>query len=271
MMLAMKARLRFALLAPLTLLLGCAVSPANPATPTAPVGPWQNWQIQAGTAITSPPNTYPSFLGAIQIQGTQASGVFTTVNATGSGAPLDYGGAMNSSTQAVTLSTYGYGFGYVSPATPYTLTPVGVIGGCVYPPNYPGAECLAIFSVPSTGVQIADLTGTYAGTLTDGATPSMSGAATLTLTQSATPNSNGAFPVTGTLTFPGGSDLGTVQLGGTVSGEGIALSDPSAAPNSPSIDFIASANPTAAQIAISNLTYNGSGTNATFTGTLTRQ
>ena len=193
------------------------------------------------------------------------------MNASGSGTPLYFDSTMNSSTPAITLSAFGYAFSYVPPATPYTPVPVGVIGGCVYPPNYQGAECLAIFSSPSTGVQVAELTGTYTGTLTDSATPSMGGTATLILTQSATPNSSGAFPLTGTLTFPGSSDLGTVQLGGTVSGEGITLSDPSAAPNSPSIGFTASANPTAVQIAISNLTYSSSGTTATFTGTLTRQ
>ena len=69
----MKSVRGFALF-PLAILLGCTVPPA---TPSAPAVPWQNWQIQAGTAITSPPNTYPSFVGALQIQGTQASGVFT--------------------------------------------------------------------------------------------------------------------------------------------------------------------------------------------------
>jgi hypothetical protein len=263
----MRSARGFALL-PLALLLGCAVPPT---TPSAAAGQWQNWQIQAGTAITSPPNTFPSFLGAIQIQGTQASGIFTTVTPTGSNTPLDFGGTFNSSTPAVTLSTFGYAVGYTPPATPYTPIPVGVIGGCVYPPSYTGAECLAIFSSPSVGVQIADLSGTYTGTLTDSATPSMSGTATLTLTQSSTPDANGAFPLTGSIVFPAGSDLGTNPLAGTVSGEGITLSDPSAAPNSPSISFTASANPSAAQIVISNLTYSGSGTTATFTGTFTRQ
>jgi hypothetical protein len=128
-----------------------------------------------------------------------------------------------------------------------------------------------MFLAPSVAVEVAPLTGTYAGTLTDATTPSMSGTGTLILTQSSTPNSSGAFPLTGTLTFPGSSDLGAVPLAGTVSGEGMTLSDPSAAPNSPSISFTASANPTATQIAISTLTYGGSGATATFAGTLTRQ
>ena len=108
----MKRIFRLALLFPAAILVGCAVSPTTSPTSPTPTGNWTNWQIQAGTAITSPPNTYPSFLGAIQIQGTQAAGVFTTINAAGTGTALDYGGAFNSSTEAVTLSTYGYGFGY---------------------------------------------------------------------------------------------------------------------------------------------------------------
>jgi len=265
----MKSGPRFALLLPMAALLGCGLPP----TPSSP-GAWQNWQIQAGTAITSPPNTYPSFLGATQVLGTQAAGVFTTVaTAATTGPPLDYTGSFNSSTGDVTLATFGFGFGYILPATPYTLVPVGVTGGCVYPPGYTGVMCNAIFAVPAVGVQIAPLNGTYTGTLTDSATPSMSGTATLTLTQSTTPNSSGAFPLTGTLTFPSSSNLGTSPLGGTVSGEGIALSYYSAAVIGPGITLTASTNPIATQITISNLTYLGGGTtiSATFTGTLTLQ
>ena len=200
----MRIRASIALLFPLACLLGCTLPvtpPASTNSPTTPLsGNWENWQIQAGAAITSPPNTYPSFLGAIEIQGAQASGIFTTVEATGTtGQPLDYTGSFNPSTQDVTLATFGYGFGYTQPATPYTLVPVGVIGGCVYPPTYTGPECLAIASVPSVGVQIAPLNGTYTGTLTGTITTSsqttpITGTASLTLTQSTTPNSSGQFP-----------------------------------------------------------------------------
>jgi hypothetical protein len=263
----MKSAGGFALF-PLAFLLGCALPPA---TQSAPASPWQNWQIQAGTAITSPPNAYPSFLGAIQIQGMQASGVFTTVNATGSGTPLDYSGTFDSSTDAVTLAALGYAFSYTQPAAPYTPTQVGVIGGCVYPPTYTGPECLAMFSSPSTGVQIADLTGTYTGTLTDSATPSMSGTATLTLTQSTTPGGTGAFPVTGSIVFPASSNLGTFPLSGSVSGEGITLYDPTPG-IVPVVSLTASTNPAATQIAVGNLAFAVTASDIiTFTGMLTRQ
>lgn len=272
----MKPGLRLALLLPATALIGCTL-PSTSSTGTNPPGNWENWQIQAGTAITSPPNTYPSFLGAVQIQGAQTTGIFTTVYAPGTPTPSstveDYAGSFVSSTGNVTLSTYGFAFNFTEPASPPTLVPVGVTGGCVYPPGYMGAECLAIFSSPSVGVQIVPLNGTYVGTLTENNSPALSGSATLILTQSSAPNSSGQFPLSGTITFPSGSGFGTAPLGGTVSGEGITLSDSSAAPNSPTVNVTATASPTASQITVSNLLYSNFGPGAvfTFTGTLTRQ
>jgi hypothetical protein len=273
----MKRGLRLALLLSTTALAGCTLPPASSTGGTNPTGSWQNWQIQAGTAITSPPNTYPSFLGAMQIQGSQASGVFTTVYAPGSPTPSStvngYTGSFASATGNITLATYGYSFNLTQPATPYTSVPVGVIGGCVYPPGYTGAECLAIFASPSVGFQIAPLNGTYTGTLTESNSPTLSGTATLILTQSSAPNSSGQFPLSGTITFPAGSGFGMAPLGGTVSGEGITLSDSSAAPNSPTVNVTASTSSDASQITLSNLLYSNFGPAAVFnfTGTLTRQ
>jgi hypothetical protein len=278
----MRTRASIALLLPLACLLGCTL----PTTPsTTPADTWENWQIQAGAAITSPPNTYPSFLGAIEVQGTQAAGIFTTVYAPGTPTPSstveDYAGSFVASTENVTLATFGYGFGYTQPATPYTIVPVSVIGGCVYPPTYTGPECLALIALaPSVGVQIAPLNGIYTGTLTGTLTtisPATStpitGTASVTFTQSTTPNSSGQFPLTATVTFPSASGLATASLGGTVSGEGIALSYYSAAVIGPGITLAASTNPTATQITVSNLSYIGGGTDiyVTLTGTLTLQ
>jgi hypothetical protein len=281
-MMAMKSRLRFALLIPFAALLGCTLPPAiTPSTTATPLtGSWTNWQIQAGTAITSPP-TGLYFVGAVQVQGTQSNAVFTT---SGFGGPspgtgtqvLDFSGTYSSSTGAVALypaagGPFAYAIGFNEPSVSNTVVPVGIVGGCVYPLNYTGVECLALIAInPAVGVPIASLTGTYVGTLTAAGAPTLSGAATLTVTQPATPNSSGQFPVSGTLAFPAGSGFGTVSLSGTIVGEGIALSDPSATPNSPSINFTASADPTVSQITVSPLTYSGSGTTATYTGTLTR-
>jgi hypothetical protein len=274
--LTMKSRLRFALLIPLATLLGCTL-PSTPSTgtPTAPTGNWDNWQIQAGTAITSPP-TGLYFTGAVQVQGTQSSAVFTSAGLTGAGPAtvLNFLGTYNSSTGDVgllpaTTNSAAYGIGFTQPST-NTVIPVGIVGGCVYPLNYQGVECLALISLsPAVGVQIAPLNGTYTGLVIDPVSNLFPGnPATLTLTQSTTPNSSGQFPLSGTITLPG--SFGTFPLAGTVSGEGITLSDPSAAPNSPSITVTGSANPTATQIGV-YITYSGSGTGASFTGTLTRQ
>ena len=274
----MKPAPRLVMLLPLACLLGCTLpsTPSTTGTPPAPTGNWDNWQIQAGAAITSPPaGLY--FVGAIQVQGTQSAAVFTSAGPVGSGPAtvLDFLGTYNP-TGAVdllpaTTNSAAYGIGFTEPST-NTVIPIGIVSGCVYPLDYTGVECLALISLsPAVGVQIASLNGTYVGTLTDSSSPTLSGTAALVLTQSTAPNSSGQFPLSGTITFPSGSGFGTAPLAGTVLGEAISLSDPSAAPNSPSITLTASANPTATQINISNLAYSGSGTSATFTGTLTRQ
>jgi hypothetical protein len=260
----MKRGLRLVLLLPAVALIGCAL-PSNSTSGAALYGTWTNWQIQQGSAITSPPNTYPSFTGALLVQGTTASGTFTILDSATTTTPgVAFSGPVNSSGVYISLSNAvgGYQLPFSMPLTPSVTVPVDVMDWC--------GLCNTGRSLPSVEVEIPPLTGTYVGTLNDG-TPSMSGTATLVLTQSTTPNSSGQFPLSGTITFPSGSGFGTAPLAGSVAGEGIALSDPSAAPNSPSIDFTASANPTATQIAVTSLTYSGSGASATFTGTLTRQ
>jgi hypothetical protein len=266
-MMAMKSGLRFALLLPAAALLGCTLPPATSSSTSTPLtGNWTNWQIQAGTAITSPPNTYPSFVGALQLQGTQAAGVFTTVVAAGaSGQALDYSGGFNSSTGDVELITQGYEFGFTEPSAPNALTQVAVVGGCV---GSPPPACLAIFASPSVGVQIASLTGTYTGSLLNSSSPNLQNVS-LTLTQSTTPNASGQFPLTATLVFLG--SLSTYPMTGTVGGEVISLSYLSPAVGGPSITLAASTNPAGTQITVSSLTSSQTGPPSTTTGTLTRQ
>ena len=213
----MKSKLGVAVSIALAALLGCTV-PSTYSNPSPPTGAWTNWQIQAGSTVTSPPTTNPNFVGALQVQGSQASAIFT-VGASGNLGPqvLSFTGSFDPSTQGLSIITTGYSFTFAEPSTLYTPVAFNVLAGCVGPPsNLP--VCNAIFLAPSVAVEIAPLNGTYTGTLTDTATPGMSGAGTLTLIQSSTPNSSGAFPLTGTIVFPSSSDLGTVPLAGTVSG-----------------------------------------------------
>lgn len=267
------SHLRLLLLLPLATLLGCTL----PYSPSPLTGNWSNWQIQTGTAITSPP-TGLYFTGAVQVQGTQSSAVFTSAGLTGAGPAtvLNFLGTYNSSTGDVgllpaTTNSAAYGIGFTQPST-NTVIPVGIVSGCVYPLNYQGVECLALISLsPSVGVQIAPLNGTYAGPLTDSASPGMSGTGSLTLTQSSTPNSDGSFSLTGTLTFPSNSGLGATKLSGTISGEGITLYDPTPG-IVPVVSLTASTNPAATQITVSNLAFAVTASDiVTFTGTLTLQ
>ena len=271
----MKSRLRFALLLPAAVLIGCTL-PSTPPSGTTLSGNWANWQIQTGnstitppTALTSPPTGF-YLVGAMQAQGSQVTAIFQD----GGTSPVNFTGSFNSTTSVLGLSSAPPQFG-VQLTLPSNLTDLATGNmsiGCP-PPPVGGATCTAIALFPAAGAEIASLTGTYAGTLTDTSSPSLSGAATLTLTQSVTPNSSGQFPLSGTITFPADSGFGTAQLAGTVSGEGITLSDSSAAPNSPTVNVTASASPDASQITVSSLLYSNFGPGAVFlyTGVLTRQ
>jgi len=270
------SQLRLVLLLPLACLLGCTL-PYTPPASSPLAGNWSNWQIQSGTAITSPP-TGLYFTGAVQVQGTQSSAVFTSAGLTGAGPAtvLNFLGTYNSSTGGVgllpaTTNSAAYDIGFTQLST-NTVIPVGIVGGCIYPLNYQGVECLALISLsPAVGVQIAPLNGTYTGTLTDSASPGMSGTGTLTLTQSTTPNADGSFSLTGTLTFPVSSGFGTYTLSGMISGEGITLYDPTPG-IVPVVSLTASTNPAATKITVSNLAFAVTASDiVTFTGTLTLQ
>jgi hypothetical protein len=279
------SHLRLLLLLPLACLLGCTL-PTTPSSQSL-TGNWSNWQIQAGTAITSLP-TGLYFTGAVQTQNIQSSAVFTNFGNTTTGSQvLSLLGTYNSSTGAVALypvavGPFVYDIGFAEPSVPYTVIPVSVIGGCVYPLNYQGPECLAITGGPAVGVEIAPLNGTYTGTFTESAStvasPIPSGTVSLALTQSPTPNASGQFPLTGTLTFTGGGcTMAQVPLSGTVSGEGVALNWYSVAVGMGSVNLAASTNPTASQIAVSGLVFSPSpcapsnSGSTTYQGVLTQQ
>lgn len=265
----MRRGLRFALLLLSAALAGCTVSPNSTSGTTGitPAGNWTNWQIQAGTAITSPPNTYPSFTGALDVQGTTASGVFTILtSAAAAQSGVGFTGSVNSSDASIFQNSVGgYQLLFPLPITQSAIVPADVFEWC--------GICANGVLIPSVEVEIPPLTGTYTGTLTDPTKASMIGVGTgvLTLTQSSTPNSNGQFPLTGTFAYTSDINLGSNPVGGTVSGEGITLSNMSASPGGPTISLTASTDPSGTQITVSNLTWAETGVTYTFTGTLTLQ
>jgi len=272
---SMRTRASIALLLPLACLLGCSL----PYTPPPLSSNWANWQIQAGTAITSPP-TAPYLVGALQGANSALTGTFNMQQA-GSGVTpqvVNFTGTYDPTTGNLALTgspVAGMGIGVMLsvPADPTDVATGTLLFQC--------GVCANGLSLPAAGVQIAPLNGTYSGTVTgclgSGNTDDcvgITGTASLVLTQSSTPNASGQFPLTGTITFPSSSNLGTITLSGTVAGEGITLTNPCpCAVSGPMISLTASTNPAATQITISNLNYTGGGTDihVTFTGTLALQ
>ena len=256
------SHLRLLLLLPLATLLGCTL----PYTPSPLSG---NWQIQAGTAITSPP-TSPYLVGALQGDNSALTGTFN-VQPGGSGATSQvlFTGTYNPAAANLVLTgspVQGVGIGVMLsvPVDPTDLATGSIDFDCL-------VCALRSLPIPVVGVEIAPLNGTYTGTLTDSASPGMSGTGSLTLTQSTTPNADGSFSLTGTLTFPSNSGFGTFPLSGTVSGEGITLYDPTPG-IVPVVSLTASTNPAATQITVSNLAFAVTASDiVTFTGTLTLQ
>ena len=266
----MRTRASIALLLPLACLLGCTL----PYTPSPLTG---NWQIQSGTAITSPP-TYPYLVGALQGTNSALTGTFTAQIYTVNSTVESYSGTFNPSTGSLVLnSTLPLPANQTTaalsvPANPTDLATGTLVDQC--------GVCANGISTQVVGVEVAPLNGTYTGTLSGTlntyspftSTP-ITGTTSVTFTQSATPNASGQFPLTGTITFPSSSGLGTASLGGTVSGIGLTLGFYSTAVVGPNISLTAYTNPTASQITITNLGFSSglASENAAYTGTLTLQ
>ena len=277
----MRTRASIALLFPLACLLGCTL----PYTPSPITG---NWQIQSGSAITSPP-TYPYLVGALQGTNSALTGIFTAQINTVSPTVESYSGTFNPSTGSLVLnSTLPLPANQTTARLSVPANPTDLSSGTL---NIMCGLCANGQQVQIVGAEIAPLNGTYIGTLsgtlttiaTASSTP-ISGTASVTFTQSTTPNSSGQFPLTGTVTFPSSSGMGTTTLPGLVSGITIELStQPCIIPFAnyacnvvgPGSVLFAYTNPTATQITITNLqNINTSGTPETaitLTGTLTLQ
>jgi hypothetical protein len=250
----MKNQMHFLALCCVVLLVGCAVQPNS--SSTSPLGAATNWQIEAGTSITAPPAGV--LTGALQTQGSQVTGVFSGTPLCGTPQVMSFAGTIDSSGNLTLAPTPPYFYVQLAvPANPTTVSTgtMSMIGQFCALATAPG---------PAVGVEIASLTGTFAGPVTSS---SASGNLSLMLTQSATPNGSGQFPLTGTLTFSNGAcvENGLASLAGTVSGIGLTL-------DAQNISVAASTNPAATQLTATSITLPpGSCASGVFSGTLARQ
>jgi hypothetical protein len=257
----MRLGFHFASLVSTAALLGCALPTTTPSSPPEPGPLTGNWQVQTLTSISAGAVV---LTGALQADTSQITGIFSSHSLPCSPAIDNFTGSIDS-TGTLSLTAPFVVLQLQVPTTSATVLNGTLTAG--------GDLCQTIMSGSVVATQIASLTGTYTGTLTDSSAPGLSGTAILALTQTAAPNSSGQFPLSGSITFPSSSGFGTAPLGGTVAGEGIALSDSSTAPNSPTVNLTAAATADGSKITVSNLLYSNFGPGAVFnfTGTLTRQ
>lgn len=158
-MLAMKNIRLLAFLFPLALLLGYSL----PTTPASQTGASGNWQIQAGTALTSPP-TAPYLLGAIQESGSTLTGTFATAQSSAAGPVVEsYSGTYTISTGSLVLSSTlplpdGQTIATLAvPADPTALSTGTLAFQC--------GVCNNGQLFPVVAAEIAPLNGTYTGNL----------------------------------------------------------------------------------------------------------
>ena len=250
----------------LTGLLGCGVTP-----PVAAPSSFNNWQIQTGTTITPPYVGSSHLYGALQIAGgSQVSG---TLNSTVPCTPAvdSVTGTYNSSTGSMSLSTTYTQAMLTLPANTGSLATGTLSGG--------GNLCLVLMGpTPSVGVQIAPLSGSFVGTVTETASnlgaPITSGSVTAVLTQTSSPTATGLFPLSGTLTFTGKSCTITIPVTGTIGGIGVAFSGPATKPGASTVDVASYTNPTATQITATSIVFSpapcstSNSSSTTYKGTL---
>ena len=258
-----------------SLLQGCGSSSSSSANPAYPqlTG---NWQIESAS-LSPKPNLV--LLGALQNSGSEVTGTFRFSNLT---QPTTCG-----------LNEIVHVTGTVGSAGNISLTSAALTDGSILivklllpavlttqaagTLEVTGSACAA--STQATGVQIASVTGKFAGTLNPGTltspTAGTSGTGSLVLTQSATPSPDGQFQVTGTLAYTLGSCTSTVNLTGKANGVGILLG--STAPLGAPVLLDGVTDPAADKVVPAVLFFDPApcstslATSATYSGTLTRQ
>lgn len=215
---------------------GCGGSPGS-FSANSPVLPdvTGNWQIQSSVVSQAVPPNAVLLLGALKSSASQVTGTFRFTNL---GQP-----AICGLEQVVTLS------GSLDSKNNLTLTSAALPNGTTIKialaisgsGPYSGQGTVEVdgpvctFAPASAlGLEVANVSGSFAGTLTPGLPGSpvagTSGAVSLALTQSSNPTSDGQFATTSSLTYQFGSCAGSASLSGDTSGIGVMLSAVTTAP-----------------------------------------
>ncbi|HEY5330722.1 MAG TPA: hypothetical protein VIJ79_12615 [Acidobacteriaceae bacterium] len=203
-----------ALALPLTCLLGCGGSaPTLPATVFPNVT--GNWQFLVGTAGPGLPvligSPIADLSGSLSSTDGKVTGTLTSLSISitpciSSNTDIQVSGTIDS---AGNLSLTAPIAGGVATMTALVTTnPIPLFEGTYQVIGGPCAQT----SVPLRSIEVPNISGTYAGTLTE-SVPQTTGSLTLkaTLVESTTPNADGKYPLTGSLTYSGDC-TGTLSL-----------------------------------------------------------
>lgn len=204
-------------------LVGCGSSSksSDDSIPTSLTG---NWQIQTGSGSGTAPALGAVLLGDLASNGSKVSGTFRYSNLSApTKCTLNQVVMVSSSmdaTRNLTLTSAALPDGSVIKAQlviPAVLTDFAA--GTI---EVTGGTTCGLASGTAIGVELASLTGTFAGPLTpgmlSGTVPGTTGTGSLVLTEGATPEADGQFPVTGTLNYTIGTCTESVALIGQHSG-----------------------------------------------------
>lgn len=240
----------------LMLLTGCGVVP-NPFAPPDLTG---NWQIQSGSGPVTGSNLPNGvlLLGALQSTGSKVTGTFRFTNLTKPG--CDVGDVISVSggvdaKNMLTLTSSKLASGGVVRIQLLTIPALGSTApGTI---QVTGGSC-PYASAGAVGVEVASVTGSFAGTLVPGtiANPGTTGgvAVTLALTQAATPNPDGQFALSGNLVLTVGSCMVSRQLNGTISGVGFVITNVVPGQGIPTTaSMVAFADPSGASLKVAQL------------------
>lgn len=262
-----------------------AIGCGSPATST-PLAPdlSGNWQIEAALGTSPAPSANLLLLGALASSGNQVTGMFRFTNLSqptscGLDQVVTVTGSVGSNNNLTLISSALPNGATVKIFLGMTsgLDPIAGNGTI----EVDGATC-AVATEAATGVQIANTTGAFTGTLSPGTLISPgsgpSGTATLKILQSSSPTANGEFAATGSFQFAIGTCSVNIPISGNASGVGLILSgSDGASPTPQTVSLIATTNFGATSLTAAGLEFipvpcsSAAGTSTSYFGTMNRQ